>query len=436
MTNKIYITYDNNETVTYSFWKQFFLMSGVWVIGNEFENVENNMEETKAEYLYLYFLSKQNLSVIKDNKIKDNVFYFTNIKNCGNNALYKNRKDILPYDWKKKYTFINALDRITFTEKENYSDLLETYIDNSLWLSTWLYFELAYEEQTEWDEWIWGNSKTSIKQLDELEKTADAKKSNLWNYKFMNLYCKYLRTATWSRNPEERKLKVGLLLQEANMLSAERGWEPALCDLCAAISDLSPLENKMAVVYYKEIAREERSPDVLYKLGKVYEKKYGNINSAIKYYELADEAKTHYRARYKIGSYYEKKGGWKKAIVFYESIFEQLKGKWGKYLYNSTTTYDFEYYEKILIKIRDIFRQKIAYSGNELDELINELKDKKAEYSHLEKMIHCMRKMSDTKSVLTNIDGDSEKTEKQRESEFLERIMQHVQERIDSYYLK
>ena len=25
MTNKIYITYDNNETVTYSFWKQFFL---------------------------------------------------------------------------------------------------------------------------------------------------------------------------------------------------------------------------------------------------------------------------------------------------------------------------------------------------------------------------------------------------------------------------
>ena len=160
-------------------------------------------------------------------------------------------------------------------------------------------------------------------------------------------------------------------------------------------------------------------------MGKVYEKKYGDIEKAIKYYELADEAKTHYRARYKIGSYYEKRGEWKKAIIIYESIFEQLKNKTGKHLYNSTTTYDFEYYEKIMIKIRDIFRQKVAYKGNELDELINELKEKKVEYSHLEKMIHCMGKMSDT-----------EKTEKEREHDFLENIMEHVQERIDLYYLK
>ena len=149
MTNKIYITYDNNETVTYSFWKQFFLMSGVWVIGNEIENTKkHNLEAIKTECLHLYFLSKQNLPVIKDSKIKDNVFYFTNIKNCGSNALYKSRKDILPYDWKKKDTFINALDKITFKKKENYSNLLETYIGNSLWLSTWLYFELAYEGLT------------------------------------------------------------------------------------------------------------------------------------------------------------------------------------------------------------------------------------------------------------------------------------------------
>ena len=80
---------------------------------------------------------------------------------------------------------------------------------------------------------------------------------------------------------------------------------------------------------------------------------------------------------------------------------------------------------KIMIKIRDIFRQKVAYKGNELDELINELKEKKVEYSHLEKMIHCMGKMSDT-----------EKTEKEREHDFLENIMEHVQERIDLYYLK
>ena len=94
-------------------------------------------------------------------------------------------------------------------------------------------------------------------------------------------------------------------------------------------------------------------------------------------------------------------------------------------MYNSTTTYDFEYYEKILIKIRDIFRQKVAYNGNELDELIDELKEKKVEYSHLEKMIHCMRKMSDT-----------EKIEKENEHDFLENIMEYVQKRIDLYYLK
>lgn len=54
MTNKIYITYDNNETVTYSFWKQFFLMSGVWVIGNEIENTKkHNLEAIKTECLHL-----------------------------------------------------------------------------------------------------------------------------------------------------------------------------------------------------------------------------------------------------------------------------------------------------------------------------------------------------------------------------------------------
>lgn len=430
MTNKIYITYDNNETVTYSFWKQFFLMSGVWVIGNEIENTKkHNLEAIKTECLHLYFLSKQNLPVIKDSKIKDNVFYFTNIKNCGSNALYKSRKDILPYDWKKKDTFINALDKITFKKKENYSNLLETYIGNSLWLSTWLYFELAYEGLTEWDTWILNNSKTSIgdlkNYLDKLEKKVKVKKSNSWNYKFMYLYCKYLETAIENRNPEERKEKVEDLFKDVNKLSLEYGWQPALCELCALIADLSPLKNKMAVLYYKEILENERNPEILYKLGKVYEKKYGDIEKAIKYYELADEAKTHYRARYKIGSYYEKRGEWKKAIIIYESIFEQLKNKTGKHLYNSTTTYDFEYYEKIMIKIRDIFRQKVAYKGNELDELINELKEKKVEYSHLEKMIHCMEKMSDT-----------EKTEKEREHDFLENIMEHVQERIDLYYLK
>lgn len=241
----------------------------------------------------------------------------------------------------------------------------------------------------------------------------------------MYLYCKYLETAIENRNPEERKEKVEDLFKDVNKLSLEYGWQPALCELCALIADLSPLKNKMAVLYYKEILENERNPEILYKLGKVYEKKYGDIEKAIKYYELADEAKTHYRARYKIGSYYEKRGEWKKAIIIYESIFEQLKNKTGKHLYNSTTTYDFEYYEKIMIKIRDIFRQKVAYKGNELDELINELKEKKVEYSHLEKMIHCMGKMSDT-----------EKTEKEREHDFLENIMEHVQERIDLYYLK
>ena len=430
MTNKIYITYDNNETVTYSFWKQFFLMSGVWVIGNEIENTKkHNLEAIKTECLHLYFLSKQNLPVIKDSRIKDNVFYFTNVKNCGSNALYKSRKDILPYDWKKKDTFINALDKITFKKKENYSNLLETYIGNSLWLSTWLYFELAYEGLTEWDTWILNNSKTSIgdlkNYLDKLEKKVKVKKSNSWNYKFMYLYCKYLETAIENRNPEERKEKVEELFKDANKLSLEYGWQPALCELCALIADLSPLKNKIAVLYYKEIPEYERNPEMLYKLGKVYEKKYGDIEKAIKYYELADETKTHYRARYQIGSYYEKRGAWKKAIIFYESIFEQLKNKTGKHLYNSTTTYDFEYYEKIMIKIRDIFRQKVAYKGKELDELIDELKEKKVEYSHLEKMIHCMGKMSDT-----------EKTEKEREHDFLENIMEYVQKRIDLYYLK
>lgn len=98
----------------------------------------------------------------------------------------------------------------------------------------------------------------------------------------------------------------------------------------------------MAVLYYKEILENERNPEILYKLGKVYEKKYGDIEKAIKYYELADEAKTHYRARYKIGSYYEKRGEMEKGNNLFMKVFlNNLKTKQENIYIIATTTYEF-----------------------------------------------------------------------------------------------
>lgn len=37
MVTRIYITYDDSEAITYSFLKQFFLMTGVWVTGKKWK---------------------------------------------------------------------------------------------------------------------------------------------------------------------------------------------------------------------------------------------------------------------------------------------------------------------------------------------------------------------------------------------------------------
>ena len=48
MVTRIYITYDDSEAITYSFLKQFFLMTGVWVTGKKMENIEvNDMEKER-----------------------------------------------------------------------------------------------------------------------------------------------------------------------------------------------------------------------------------------------------------------------------------------------------------------------------------------------------------------------------------------------------
>lgn len=434
MTNKIYITYDNKETVTYSFWKHFFLMSGVWVIGNEIENVEEDtLEKIGTEYLHLYLLSNKNISLIKERNVRNNVFYFMNERHYKNDIIYQYREDVLSYDWKKQYTFVNVLNQITYKENVNYSRLLNIYINNSLWMSTWLYFELAYDEMTEWDDWIIKNSKASIRALNEF-KINNIKAENLWNYEFMNLYCHYLKTAIEIKSTEERKEEVKQLLKNADLLSKKNGWQPALCKLCAEISDLSPLENKNAIAYYKEILEYEKNQEILYKIGKIYEKNYGDIEMAKSYYELADEDQKCYRAGYKIASYYETNGLWKRALFLYENIMEYLKNRLMTPFYHSVTVYDVEYYEKILMKIQNIFQKKLLYSGQELDDLIENIKIKIVDISGLKKMIHCMRKMSNANSVLRGIDGDDKKSEKQREIEFLKKILVYVQKRIDAYF--
>lgn len=436
MVNKIYISYDNNEIVTFSFWKQFFLMSGIWVIGNEIEDIEkDNFEEMGSEYLHLYLLSKTSLPIIKRSILKDNVFYFIHIRHYKDDKLYQSRKDVLVYDWRKRSTFIYAIEQIISEEYENYRNLLNIYINNSLWLSSWLYFELAYEEKTEWDAWILKNSIRAIKSLRKF-RDKNAKVKNLWNYKFMNLYCDYLNTAIEDRNLENRKIKVQNLLQKANLLSSERGWKPALCDLCAKISMLSPLENKVSILYYGEIPDYEEEAEILYKIGKVYEKNYGDIEKAMKYYRLADEDNKYYRAKYKIASYYEKKGEWKQALFLYENIMEQIRHRLKSRFYYSITVYDVEYYEKTLIKTESIFQQKFLYSGHELENLIENVKTNMSEFSCLTKMIHCMRMMSDRNSIMTDIDrrDDDKKSENQREADFLKNIMEYVQKRIDSYF--
>lgn len=435
MTNKIYITYDNKETVAYSFWNQFFLMSGVWVIGNEIKNVEkDNLEEIDTEYLHIYLLSNKNISIIEERTVRNNVFYFINERHYKNNIFCQYRKDVLSYDWKKQYTFVDTLNQITYKEKANYSRLLNIYINNSLWMSTWLYFELACDEMTEWDDWIVKNSTASIKALNKF-KAKNAGTKNVWNYEFMNLYCNYLKIAVEIKKPEERKEKVKKFLEEADRLSEKNGWQPALCKLCAEISELSPLENKNAVAYYKEILEYEKNPEILYKIGKIYEKNYGDIESAKKYYELADEDGKCYRARYKIASYYETNGLWKRALFLYESIMEYLRNRLMTSFYHSVTVYEIEYYEKILIKIQNIFQKNLLYSGQELDDLIEDIKKRITDISGLKKMIHCMRKMSNVNTVSIGIDENDEKqSEKQREVDFLKKIMNHVQKRIDEYF--
>lgn len=437
MIKKIYITYDSNETVTYSFWKQFFLMSGVWVVGNKLENANKAdfyNDQIDEYYLHLYLLAEKSLFVIEENDVKQNVFYFIDERNYVANPTYHDRTDVLMYNWKQQNTFIDAIKKIDFREDIKYSKLLKIYIDTSLWLSTWLYFDLAYEKITEWDSWILDNSVMAIENLDILKKTH-VSRADSWHYEFMDLYCCYIRTAIENREYEDRKTQVQLLLERGNLLALESGWQPALCNLCAAISSLSPLENKVAIVYYKGILEYDKNSQIMYNIGKIYEKVYGDIEMAVRYYTRADENGRYYRARYKIASYFEQKGEWKKALAIYESIFKALGEKFENPSFNSVTVYDIEYYIKVIIKIKNILTQKFSYSGDGMDRLIEEKKEKIVNLSHLIRMVYCMRQMANKSSVKINIDKNSmQKGEWQRTLEFLKDILKHVQRRIDLYF--
>lgn len=431
MVTRIYITYDDSEAITYSFLKQFFLMTGVWVTGKKMENIEvNDMEKGEMKYIHLYLVSKKNLNIIKERRVRDNVFYLTK-HIFYNDEIYKNRKDILIYNWNNKTTFVDALNKIEEFKSESYGDLLKIYMKCNLWMVSWIYFEIAYEEKTEWSDWIFENCQKTINELHKSVKLGNIG-NNIWKYKFMHLYCEFLMAAIEKQNGGY--INVEKFLNSARELADIIGWQMALCNLCALISALSPLENKIALIYYKEILVYEESSEVLYKIGKIYEKNYGNIDMAVNYYKQATEINEYYRAEYKIASYHEQKGDWKQAIHLYDKIYIYLIERLMSNSYYSITVCDVEYLMKTLAKIRNIYKQKVAYNGNGFDKIFTNVRGKMITYSRLKNMVHCMHIISNKKSLKPIVDKNNTlKTNKQIEEEILRSIVSYVQRKIDLY---
>lgn len=403
MINRIWMSYSRSEAVEYCCLNYFFQACGIWAVNCE-EQTGSSEEE-----VYLSILGPDEISSIPP--------YFEGhiyLVKRNSTTISLRRKDVVTFKWHRAEEGFGQLMGQLFQNAEECTgirELIKIFMQEKLWSAFWLYHEVAYEENPSWDAYISEICKKVKKQL-RISKLFPAS----WHHRFMSLYCDYILCAVSEKSMISRSVRCSDLLNQCMELSEKSGWIPGLCILAARICRLSKLEEKYALYYYRSVMKYGDSSENLYDIGNVYEKLYGDPESAMDYYKKSWQMdRSNYRSLYKIAVDLEDRGEWMNALRRYEWIRFQLKRDKAK---NSISTRKIEYEYKVQKRI--IWLVKLHMDDVELLKLFQKelqaLEESLRTRTDFRKLIHCM----------FGKEGQKTKGETEKEEEILRELQKRV----------
>ena len=296
---RIWIYYSNSEKYSLCFWSCFFEACGIWVSAKPIDQYVS--QETQDPVMFL--VGNEDKKITRQIINVPHVFI-----------------QLKTFQKKSVESILKALFGDTDIST-NLNRLLNIFIEQKLWGGMWLFKEIAQKGKSRFDKRILEIASVTIKKIEK-----DNGLKNDPHAGFMNLYCKYMICGSDIRDSLKRADVCQQLLKECSVLAGndiER--TPVFYMLAGKICSLSPTINKTAVLYYKNVLEFESKPEILYEIGNIYEKKYGNNDKAMEFYQkayLVEE--TYFRAIYKKAYNMEVTGNWNLALKNYHQIISLL----------------------------------------------------------------------------------------------------------------
>ena len=391
MDKRILIIYSFEEEITYSFWKYFFQSCGVWVKACK---IGNNIQLEEKKYQTVYILSNDDIK--KMTAISSNAVYI--VKSNSSYTSFRKLNNICTFQWRKRESYYEVIDKI-FGMSSVFRELLNIYIDSSLWLNAWLYHEMPYDENDIWNEQIRKECDKALTQLQILKRKYVHKWKMRYFVEYMEIYCRFLMAGANRRNEIGVRASNIDLLSEIFSFAIAYEWTLSLLILAAQVSDLNPLTRGHVIKYLQRACEMEKNAGILYDVGRLYEEVYGELDTAYMYYEdsiMQDHF--YYKAIYKLALRMEKQQEWFQAMKYYRNIIEILP-RLTEGNYSSTS--EIEYTYKANARLADIYREQLR--NNEIARLYEDnirylqIYMKEKGFSKLE---HCISMASNVQNTM------------------------------------
>lgn len=354
---KIKIIYDIKQKVEFSFWKYFFELAGIWVTSERYDmdHIFTRYEETKK----IYVLSYDSEKMIPD-KSNNDICYIVRKKS---RKVDDSRNDLCRADWGDKLKFNKVVSWLykEKAQKEELLSLLKAYCECNMWKYLWLFQEFSLDAG---DIDRWGREIINVSQNFQRKiRTQLDKKRNMYA-DYANLYCQYIILAIAERLDGGKSEAIGRLAENVVELHKRRIDDSALYILLAKICSLNVDMNQWIKHYYERALKYNETYELLYKMGRIYEKGYGNWDKAIQYYHASYEVNPDfYRAVYKLGVEAEKGGRWKDAATYYYQLEKCLDDD---LQYDQVSIKPMEYSCKVWNRMRYIYNKivSVAFMGH------------------------------------------------------------------------
>lgn len=380
---RIYISYSSGSSIAYCFWKYFFRACGVWVTS---EKIEKNWRLDKTHKPHLVILD--NATRMKYESPSSNIVYCVQrpAKSdqerkdfvCRWADMYHNVIRELLQGNENLFLFMELVDVFG----GDYDCSSETLTAEGLWSAAWLFHEIAQRaNKEEWDKEI-------IQKAEKAFSLLQKGNGSGWHKEYMKLYCRYLQCGV-NRSSVNTMYQCKKLLEQCADLAKEEDY-PMLDYMIAKIRLLTATENKYSVNYLKKAINYEAQPEMLYEIGHVYEKAYGDYYLAMNYYQKAYQLDTtYYRALYKFAVKLEESKDWMRAISVYDRVRQLIHA--GR-LKNDIGVRDYEYEFKSCRRMMRLCGEYMGDSAAEqiFKERIEDMKRNPEKYVSLKKMFEKM----------------------------------------------